>query len=174
MEITLPNWFRRKSALSPIIGTSLNLSQKLILEINVLVHIDKFRQHSASATEAGGQLFGLVDNETIRIISATGPYILDERGRYHYRSHDQSAQKSIKKQAKTGLLYLGEWHTHAEDYPAPSNDDRDAMSKLLAHSKLNVDGLLMLIVGRKAAIEGYYCTFFNAGNIYQWNLSNDT
>ncbi len=47
------------------------------------------------------------------------------------------------------------------------------MSKLLAHSKLNVDGLLTLIVRRKEAIEGYYCTFFNAGNIYQWSLSND-
>ena len=73
--------------------------------------------------------------------------------------------------AKKGLYYLGEWHTHAEDFPTASASDIDAMNKLLNNSKLNVNGLLMLIVGRSNLLSGYSVTLFNKGNRYSWELS---
>ena len=105
----------------------------------------------------------------MRIIRATGPYKSDERSRFGYRSHVDSAQKAIDEQYKLGLLYLGEWHTHAEDHPSASHMDGDAMSRLMSNSKLNSSSLLMLIVGRASGPSGLsLCTVNPQGKKLSW------
>jgi integrative and conjugative element protein (TIGR02256 family) len=168
----LLKWFLQPNHLL-ISGKSEGLSQTLVLEKSVLQHVEKFRQLNPFHTEAGGQLFGYVNEIEIRLMIATGPYRRDQRGRYNYRSDHNSAQKVIEKFAKNGLCYLGEWHTHAEDFPSPSASDIDAMDKLLGHSKLNVNGLLMLIVGRSNLLSGYSIALFSQGVIYSFKLSRD-
>ena len=97
----------------PIKGCMLEASQMLLLEPSVIKHIESHRQLVFAAKEAGGQLFGVVSEELVRVVRATGPYRGDERGRYFYRSNPVAAQNAIEKQSKSGLLYLGEWHTRS-------------------------------------------------------------
>lgn len=167
----LLRWLQRTKTHALITGTAEGISQNLVIEPAVLDHVEKSRQLSSTTTEAGGQLFGHANEHEIRVMIATGPYKRDERGRYHYRSNGKSAQNIIENLAKEGLFYLGEWHTHAEDFPAASSSDVDAMNKLLNHSKLNLNGLLMLIVGRSTLISGYYISLFNRDQIYNWELT---
>lgn len=127
------------------------------------MHMYRYRQCSPWAKEAGGQLFGSITAEQILVTTATGPYPSDERSSHRYRSDPAAAQRAILAQAESGLLYLGEWHTHAEDQPDASSLDRDAMHLLLAKSQLNSNALLMLIVGRK----------INVGSLGLWTVAAD-
>lgn len=141
------------------------------LEPDVLSHIYRHRQTSAWANEAGGQLFGTVDETLVRIVRATGPYGGDERSRYRYRSNPAAAQRAVDAQSMAGLLYLGEWHTHAEDHPNSSNLDSDAMSRLISSSKLNSNALVMLIVGRVVGPDGLALLTVSKGATLKWTLA---
>lgn len=105
------------------------------------------RQTSHRATEAGGQLFGTVSPDTVRVMAATGPYPQDERRRYQYRSDPAAAESAIEEHTWAGRLYLGEWHTHAEEDPQPSRADVEAMRTLRTKSQLNASSVLLVIVG---------------------------
>ena len=70
-----------------------------------------------------------------------------------------------------GLLYLGEWHTHAENNPSVSNLDDNAMRCLISSSKLNSDSLLMMIVGRARGAAGLAVWCVSGMNMRQWSLS---
>jgi integrative and conjugative element protein (TIGR02256 family) len=155
----------------PLVGTSSGYIQKILLEPKMLSHVFRHRQNSPKAFEAGGQLFGLIRNDFVRIVSATGPYANDKRSRYCYRSNPASAQQAINTQANAGMLYLGEWHSHAEDYPAASGLDKDAMNKLITSSHLNVNALLMLIIGRHRSPEGLALFSVAIGDVKRWTLS---
>ncbi|NDP39480.1 MAG: hypothetical protein GZ093_12130 [Rhodoferax sp.] len=117
-------------------------------------HVRKHRQIRPQSSEAGGQLFGSITTDEVTISVATGLYKNDGRGRYHYRSNPEAAQSAIERHARTGHLYLGDWHTHAESVPQTSLDDVDAMARLVAKSALNSDAILMLIVGQSEGIDG--------------------
>lgn len=171
MAVSL-KWFGRSAPAISLRGTSANVTQILLLEPAVLEHVVKYRQRSSSAIEAGGQLFGLLSVAEVRVLMATGPYQGDERGRFHYRSNPKAAQLEIEKQAKSGLLYLGEWHTHAEDCPSASEPDMDAMRRLLQSSKLNVNALLMLIVGRSSELNGFDLRSVGTSEVDQWRLTS--
>lgn len=170
MAIMCPKWLRRTPQPAGIRGTSDKFHQHLWLEPSVLEHIAAFRQAGRYSTEAGGQLFGMVSIDEVRVIIATGPYRGDERGRFHYRSNPKAAQREITKQAKNGLIYLGEWHTHAEDNPSASESDKDTMKRLLQCSKLNVNTLLMLIVGRITELDGFYLCSVGTSTFDMWVL----
>ncbi|MBU4046695.1 MAG: Mov34/MPN/PAD-1 family protein, partial [Gammaproteobacteria bacterium] len=60
------------------------------------------------------------------------------------------------------VRYLGEWHTHPEDHPHPSNLDRTEWQRLSA-GRRDKRPLLAIIVGRKSLYVGLspntgYCT----------------
>jgi integrative and conjugative element protein (TIGR02256 family) len=107
----------------------------------------RFRQKGRYAREAGGQLFGFVTDECVNVTKAVGPSSWDERGLFSFRSDPNVAQKAIQRQHKRGLLYLGEWHTHAELIPRPSPSDLHAMQQLMKRSHLNTRALLLVILG---------------------------
>jgi integrative and conjugative element protein (TIGR02256 family) len=156
---------------SVFVWTARGCTQTIILEAAMLSYMQQHRQTAPWASEAGGQLFGLIDDNAIRVIRATGPYVSDERSRYHYRSNSASAQCAIEAQAQAGLLYLGEWHSHAEDQPTASSLDKDAMLRLIKNSKLNCNRLLMLIVGRIPSHEGLTIFSVASDKIHQWHCS---
>lgn len=74
--------------------------------------------------EAGGVLMGKLykDSADIIIDKLTLPSQKDTRSRFRFLRHFFSHQKRIdeewEKSNKT-CTYLGEWHTHPEDYPTP-------------------------------------------------------
>lgn len=173
MAIMCPKWLHRIPPPVGIRGTFDKFHQHLWLEPNVLEHIAAFRQVGRYSAEAGGQLFGTVSIDEVLVIIATGPYRGDERGRFHYRSNPVAAQREITKQAKNGLLYLGEWHTHAEDNPSASEADKDTMRRLLKRSALNVNSLLMLIVGRITDLDGIYVCSVGPSTFGMWILDRN-
>ena len=135
-------------------------------------HVRRHRQRSPWAKEAGGQLFGNISPALIVVTVATGPYSHDERSRYRYRSAPAAAQIAIEEQANAGLLYLGEWHTHAEDHPVASGLDGDAKRLLLAKSRLNSNALLLLIVGSKTTVKSIGLWTVAPQRVDHWNLEH--
>ena len=88
-----------------------------------------------------------------------------------YRSNPQSAQAAISQSAKVGLLYLGEWHTHAEDEPELSGSDEDAITTLRARLKLNASAVVLLIVGRAEPPRGLAVYSSDGQTPVKWTLS---
>ena len=154
-----------------VIGRLDQSSQELQITEPVLRHVARHRQLTPWSSEAGGQLFGVVDAKKICIVEVAGPYIGDERSRYRYRSNPVAAQYAIDERYKRGLLYLGEWHTHAETYPNASDLDDKAMASLINSSNLNSNGLLMMIVGKASAVEGLAVWSISSKTMYRWELA---
>jgi integrative and conjugative element protein (TIGR02256 family) len=121
--------------------------QCLRIEPSVLRYIRRHRQAQQPSREAGGQLFGRVTGDLVTVTHAAGPRSADERRCFTFRSDPVSAQADIERFARRGLLYLGEWHTHAEAIPRPSGSDECAMQQIHARSHLNTTALLLVILG---------------------------
>lgn len=119
----------------------------LIFESNVTSYLYGFMQNKARKPEAGGQLFGYIDGNTVVVKVATGPYKRDKRSRNTYESCPISAQESIDSQLNAGFEYLGEWHTHPEENPQASGFDIKAINSIFVKSKLRTNGLLLAIAG---------------------------
>ena len=113
-----------------------------------------FAQHiqaRPSDVEAGGLLLGTVHGTHIAVVEATTPTKWDRRLRYFFErmSLGHSAIAQARWTDSGGMVrYVGEWHTHPQDYPYPSGTDRTEWNKL---SCAREDGRLMLavIVGRR-------------------------
>lgn len=163
-------WFAKPMPKHSIVGHLVDTSQALSIARTALRHVRRHRQSTPWATEAGGQLFGTLDAAHICVTEASGPYAGDERSRYRYRSNPAAAQRAIEDRHKRGLLYVGEWHTHAEDYPSASGLDDDAMRRLIASSQLNSNALLMMIVGRARSAEGLAVWSVSSAAARRWIL----
>lgn len=161
-------WLQSRKA---ILATCDLTVQRIVLQPSVVTYVQHHRQTWMFASEAGGQLFGTIAADAVSLEVATGPYPGDERSRYRYRSNPKAAQETVEQQAKKGLLYLGEWHTHAEDHPNASSLDVDAMQRLIANSRLNSSALLMLIVGLKKSAKGMALFTATSDGSKQWTLS---
>jgi integrative and conjugative element protein (TIGR02256 family) len=122
-------------------------AQSLRISLPALRTISAYRQRLPCMREAGGQLFGTVSEDEVLIVEASKPARRDERGRYHFRSHPETARAAIASAHAKNLLFLGEWHTHAERTPRPSHSDWDAMAQITKRSKLNTSRLILLIQG---------------------------
>lgn len=135
------------------------------MNINELVFIDEFdhhvvvmsevvrllhsyRQMHYASTEAGGILIGERRGQHIVItdISEPGPSDIRTRNRFERKGdHHQQNVDELFKQSDGFLVYLGEWHTHPEDFPQPSYTDiKSWVTGLIA-----TEPMVLLIVGRK-------------------------
>lgn len=164
-------WFAKTMPGYSIVGRLDDIRQALSITRPALQHVSRRRQSKPWATEAGGQLFGTIDNAQICVVEASGPYLGDERSRYRYRSNPAAAQRAIEERHCRGLLYLGEWHTHAEDHPCASSLDDDAMRRLITSSQLNSSALLMMIVGRARDASGLAVWNVSGSTARRWSLS---
>ncbi|BCG24980.1 TPA: Mov34/MPN/PAD-1 family protein [Pseudomonas aeruginosa] len=109
----------------------------------------RYIQEGESSTEAGGILLGHVRGEHLEIIEATEPSAWDRRFRFLFERmpcfHHRLAMKRWKESG--GLIrYVGEWHTHPQNYPAPSSIDLREW-QLLATGRRDGRPMLALIVG---------------------------
>lgn len=142
--------------------------QLLRIEQKAIDYMLGYRQTAHRTTEAGGQLFGTVSPDAVRVMAATGPYPQDERRRYQYRSDPAAAKSAIDEQARAGRLYLGEWHTHAEEDPQPSRADVEAMQTLRMKSQLNASSVLLVIVGFCNRFDALSVCSFGNGTQEDW------
>lgn len=130
--------------------------QFLTLEQNVLDHFVKWRQLGPKMPEAGGQLFGEVEGQSIKVKLATGPRRSDRRGRFFFIADRLAERREISTMHKSGLHYFGDWHTHPQSIPTPSGTDLSSMADLFARSKHELKALLMVIVGTAGFPDGLH------------------
>lgn len=117
--------------------------------------IDAFERHVQARetdAEAGGLLLGTVHGSNIAVCEATEPTNWDKRLRSFFERlpFGHAAIARARWGASGGLVrYIGEWHTHPQDYPVPSSLDRIEWTKL-AHRRADGRSMLAVIVGRKS------------------------
>jgi len=102
--------------------------------------------------EAGGILLGYVFDDHDSIAEISTPAKQDERSLFGFLRRKEPAQSIVNnrwKQSFGRLLYLGEWHTHCEDNPIPSKQDRRMIADVLRGTEMEIDHLYLVIVGRQ-------------------------
>lgn len=118
---------------------------------SVIEVFERHIQERPADCEAGGLLLGTIHGSNIIVAEATVPTVWDKRLRYLFErmpyGHSSIAQSRWQISGGT-MRYVGEWHTHPQDYPRPSGLDRTEWHKL---SRKRADGrpMLAVIVGRK-------------------------
>lgn len=102
--------------------------RKVKIDKEVLKIMCKYKQLGFRDKEAGGILIGREEKYTGNwfIEYATEPYVEDKRGRYYFSRKDEQHihfYKRLYEKYSHIYAYVGEWHTHPEDYPKYSNID---------------------------------------------------
>lgn len=124
------------------------------LSADVVVTLDRHRQHAPADTEAGGYLLGRIMRDSLDIVTdeVTEPGPGDARTRYGFElcdlAHHQERVDAAWSRSEGTCCPLGGWHTHAEPDPAPSRVDLDDWRKRLRNDASDeFPRLLFVIVG---------------------------
>lgn len=134
----------------------------IILTDTVISKIVRHRQLSIKDKEAGGQLFATFDNYNTVVIEATEPKFLDKRSRYSFVPNLFLQKKDIRSQYKKGNHYIGDWHSHPEPIPTPSDDDYKSMVDYFNKSNHELLSFLMVIVGTEAPPNCFHVCLVNS------------
>lgn len=110
-------------------------------------HFVEHQQHDHQSLEAGGQLFASLTEEQVNISTVTGPRDADRRSRYLYLPSRREEQREIDQMHRSGLHFVGDWHTHPEPIPTPSPSDIRTIKEAVARSRHHLHGFIMVIVG---------------------------
>src|SRR5689334_6509783 len=108
--------------------------QILVLSTPVLDHFSQHRQLRWYQCEAGGQLFARLEEKRIIVTEATGPRRSDRRSRCSYEPDRTAEQREIDERFREGIHFVGDWHTHPEDLPQPSDRDETSIAETVARS----------------------------------------
>lgn len=132
-----------------MIGRMPRSSGRVLFEPRISAVVDTHRQIVPDALEAGGILLGFRRPPHLHVADLTEPLPTDERTRVWFRrnqhGHALAALRHWEGSHRTGD-YLGEWHTHPEDWPKPSGKDLHEWRILLREQRCP---LVFLIVGLK-------------------------
>jgi integrative and conjugative element protein (TIGR02256 family) len=129
------------------------------LSKEVLKNIEKYKQDTFGRHESGGILLGQVLEQNIYILKYSDPCKLDRSSRYTFERDKKNAQKIINKEfidSSGKTIYIGEWHTHPEKSPTPSNQDLKMIKEQFRKNKINEDFLLLFILGLNDFLIGIY------------------
>lgn len=102
--------------------------------------------------ESGGILVGILNPacNSIMITDITEPYGKDKRTRYGFQRMEKGHQEEMNQfweQSNFKKTYLGEWHTHKQKNPKPSNTDVKNWIKISNNRNNNSERLFFIIVG---------------------------
>jgi integrative and conjugative element protein (TIGR02256 family) len=119
-----------------------------VLEITPPV-IQTFRHYrqTGGSSEAGGLLFARMLLPNIIVDEASHPHEKDKRLRFGFIPFRNAQRRLIKDRFKMGLHFIGEWHTHPQQSPAPSSLDLNSMHDSFVKSKHELNAFVMIIVG---------------------------
>lgn len=133
-----------------------NLSNNGRLKIDKvpLLRMESYRQDTWNKLEAGGVLLGRLirDSKYIIIDRVTVPMIADKRTRNTFIRNEKIHQNIIDnvwERTKGTCNYLGEWHTHPENYPKPSRQDYRNWENILTTGSFSSLYIYFVIVGIK-------------------------
>jgi integrative and conjugative element protein (TIGR02256 family) len=139
-------------------------SQVIVFTDRVLEHFERYQQRRCWHREAGGQLFARFAMPHIIVEEATGPRRGDRRSRYSYQPDRGAEQREIAERHAKGLYFIGDWHTHPEHAPTPSDRDIDSITDSVACSQHALNGFVLVIVGRDAIPAGLNVSVFSSQN----------
>lgn len=148
--------------------------QRLILTRTVINHLQKHRQLNARAREAGGQLFAHFENSSTRIERATGPRPSDRRGLTTFVPNRSVERREINRLHKEGLQYVGDWHTHPEPIPKPSQTDIDSFKEMFRKSRHDLESFVIVIMGTAAPPKGLFVGLCDETGCYELTHSAHT
>lgn len=131
----------------------------MVVEADVLEHISAYRQKSCFRREAGGQLFARIRVGKWTIVKATGPRKSDWRSRFGYHPDRKAENEEIKRLFADGLHFVGDWHTHPQNVPRPSDTDIHSMNEAVAQSLHDLPGFLLFVVGTEPFPLGLWVPF---------------
>lgn len=124
---------------------------------SVISEMNQYRQMCGG--EVGGVLMGsVIGNNKIRINRISTPCIA-KSSTYSFERDAKMANSYISsefEQSNHTRVYVGEWHTHPEQNPTPSNVDYNSIKETFTDSELATKGLLLLIIGQKTDYWAYY------------------
>ncbi len=122
---------------------------RLIIENKAIKAFTKYSNRKIYH-EAGGILLGYVYCNYSKIIKVTVPNKYDSFSSHFFIRSKKGAQPQINKawsKSKGTLIYLGEWHTHSEINPKPSEVDKNMILRSLNETKMEINFLYMIIAG---------------------------
>lgn len=126
-----------------------NTNSFVIFSKNSIIELQKYQQLKSADYESGGLLLGYVRCNHFEVLHITAPCPKDIQSRYYFERNDVKHIKILekfRKKSNNQICYLGEWHTHAEDYPKPSQLDIVEWDKIRTKRKYSV---IFLIIGKK-------------------------
>ncbi|SNV35354.1 Uncharacterised protein [Chryseobacterium taklimakanense] len=138
---------------------------RISISQTVIDGLNNFKQ-TGKKLEAGGVLMGSIFHDRIEILRISIPTPFDKSNRYGFVRDKRSAKIFIDYEfvnSKGKIIYLGEWHSHPEDYPTPSSQDIKMIREQYNENVFDEKFLLMLILGRK----DIYLSIFDGKEIHQ-------
>lgn len=151
-----------RSVISYPIGDS---GQELILTDTILDHLKRYRQRTPGSREAGGQLFARFEDARVSIERATGPNPSDQRTLFTFSPNRLVERREIKRLFEVGLHYVGDWHTHPEAHPCPSDTDIHSFQEMFQQSRHKLASFVMIIVGNAGFPDGLFVALCDGGGI---------
>ena len=142
----------------------------VILSDSVVEYLDRYRQRSPRAREAGGQLFAQIRGQTVFVERATGPRLSDRRSRRSFRPRRSNEQREIQRFFDIGFHFVGDWHTHPEAHPRPSPLDIESSTEMFRRSIHELDAFFMVIVGTASGTSGLFVSSVQTDGIHELNL----
>lgn len=101
--------------------------------------------------ESGGILIASINklDYKIEVNDCTTPVDEDKRSFFEFKRSEKHNEILNKKWKESNYkkLYIGEWHTHLQNTPIPSFQDRISWKKLIDRSVTDSEYLLFIIVG---------------------------
>lgn len=142
------------------------LARTVVIGDAALSVMRKHRQ-GVFSDESGGLLFATITPTSIHVVEATSPGKDDRRGGTYFEIDLRQAQSIINERFQHGLHYVGEWHTHPVNRPAPSTRDTSTMASAFTKSQHSLEALLMVIAGRRLDTDGLWVGLCNHRGVLQ-------
>ncbi len=155
--------FRRTNAVALVNNVDIEITYTgngVIVHVmkNVLEKWNKHRQNDTIKPEACGIIIGYSDMDNMRvwICDISEPGEKDIRKRTYFKIRDAIHLMLLKKhytQTNGQLNFIGTWHSHPEDSPIPSYDDKDGWDKNIAVNP-SLPVFVFAIIGTKTDFIG--------------------
>ena len=121
----------------------------VVIMPGVVERLRSYRQISPVSLEAAGVLIGerRENHVVIHEISEPGPGDVRTRSTVVRKGlHHQALVNKLHHASGGTMNYLGEWHTHPERFPSPSNTDKSSWQRDIMSEEL----MILIIVGQSA------------------------